>query len=304
MPDDGQDLECHPVSVPPSPSSVAGSVHGHALSHVTYSPSRCNPLGSSASLATGLISHGNGLHAMNCGMQLHALARRIAEGCTWTIEFGVCTSCLEIESPGSSTPLLRNADTRPSGLLTSHHLVCRHTGSFRGSGSGSGSIAEEPWAPDMQAVAEGVEERRLPHALADPNALSFRPGLTTEPSTRLTQVPVKRNCLPSQGTATSIPVCGMLRHVDAHLPLQVCPFQADPGHISAAVSAIMQGCLVDWGSLLRLVPCCAYAVLMLCRLPWSRGQCWTRSRAMSTWPCSGRSGRRGTPPLPTATSHW
>ena len=85
MPDDGQELECHPVSVPPSPSSVAGSVHGHALSHVTYSPSRCNPLHHS-SLD---ISHRHGLPIMDCGMRLHALACQNAQGCTGH-ESGVC----------------------------------------------------------------------------------------------------------------------------------------------------------------------------------------------------------------------
>ena len=192
--------------------------------------------------------------------------------------------------------MLHNADTQPSYLLTSCPLICRHTGSFRGSGSGSGSIAEEPWAPDMQAVAEGVEERRLPHTLADINALSFRPGLTTEPSMRLTQVTVTRHCFPAQGTATGIPLCGMLHHVDAHLPLRVCPFQA----AAAAVSALSARLPA------RLLACriWCHAVLAVCRPPWSRGRCWTRSRATSTWPCCARSGRRATRPPPTATALW
>ena len=198
--------------------------------------------------------------------------------------------------------MLRNADTQPSHLLTGCHLLCRHTGSFRGSGSGSGSIAEEPWAPDMQAVAEGVEERRLPHTLADINALSFRPGLITEPSTRLTQVIGNRNCFPKhQGSATPIPLCGMSHHVDAHSQSVRCQPATGP-----QVLLSLQSCKTArlTTPLLHLVPCCAHAVLILCRLPWSRGQCWTRSRATSTWPCSGQSGRRVTRPPPTATSPW
>lgn len=39
MPEESLDLDSYPVSIPASPGSLA-SVHGHALSHVTFSPGR------------------------------------------------------------------------------------------------------------------------------------------------------------------------------------------------------------------------------------------------------------------------
>lgn len=67
----------------------------------------------------------------------------------------------------------------------------------RYSGSVWSSYHDEPWAPEMQAVAEDEEGEAVDaKTLAEMSALSFRPGLTTEPVTRLTQVHIH---LPTPG---------------------------------------------------------------------------------------------------------
>lgn len=65
----------------------------------------------------------------------------------------------------------------------------------------SSSAPAEPWVPDVQSVAEGDENEGCnTRSMAEMSALSFRPGLATEPSTRLTEVILMDPLLITHGT--------------------------------------------------------------------------------------------------------
>lgn len=129
----------------------------------------------------------------------------------------------------------------------------------------SSSQHEEPWAPEMQAVAED-EEGEAPHrrSLAEMSALSFRSGLHSEPCSRLTQVKTASNCS-SVLNGTGILSC-------------LAP--------ASGVALCKDQCLLYQGS-----------EDIMCRQRWRLEHFWTRWHVTWTSASSEPSGQQATPLL-------